>query len=294
MNVLNNLDDFQTGIIIRIIENFNNYTEGFHDSTSIDEANMFLSHLMYDILNTNIYVEEMYIATFKDSSQITFQIVYNTHKMRKNGIEDMGEYIEKSSKSIKLELIRFLDFIYKLYNHGLIVFSDEEEGETDYSVWEKADYKLCQTKGFIVESVFFSSEVFKYFVDKYYTAAIIPSSLLIEYRNNGFQNEGQIQFKRTQLVSKIAIGISLIIGLGSPWLMTKCSKSTIEPVQLEYIINAIPERVDEVRLNQEQMDSITSAIKNISKNNGKTTNEKPGLSGGQCGEDSRIVSSVCH
>lgn len=167
MNVLNNLDDFQKGIIIKILENFNNYTYGFHASASIDEANMFLSHLMYDTLNTNIYVEEMYIATFKDSSQITFQIVYNTHKMRKNGIEDMEGYIEKSSKSIKLELIRFLDFIYKLYNQGLIVFSDEEEGETDYLVWEKADYILCQTKGFIVESVFFSSEVFKYFVDKY-------------------------------------------------------------------------------------------------------------------------------
>ena len=109
---------------------------------------------MYGILNTNIYVEEMYMATFKDSSQITFQIVYNTHKMRENGIEDMEGYIEKSSKSIKLELIRFLDFIYKLYNQGLVVFSDEEEGVTDYSTWEKADYKLCQTS-YIVESVFF-------------------------------------------------------------------------------------------------------------------------------------------
>lgn len=275
MNVLNNLDDFQKGIIIKILNNFNNYTCGSHDSNSIDETNMFLSHLMYDILNTNIYVEEMYIATFKDSSQITFQIVYNTHKMRENGIEDMQGYIEKYSKLIKLELIRFLDFIYKLYNQGLIVFSDEEEGETDYSVWEKADYKLCQTKGFIVESVFFSSGVFKYFVDKYYTAAIIPSPILIEYKNNDFQNEEEIQFKRTQTVSKIAIGISLVIGLGSPWLMTTCSKSTIEPAQLETIINAIPERVDEVRLNQEQMDSITSIIKNISQHNEKSTNENP-------------------
>lgn len=261
MSVLNNLDDFQKGIIIKILDNFHNYSYGFHTSTSIDETNMFLSHLMFDILNTNIYVEEMYIATFKDSSQITFQIVYNTHKMRENGIEDRQEYIEKYSKSIKLELIRFLDLIYKLYNQGLIVFSDEEEGETDYSVWEKADYKLCQTKGFIVESVFFSSGVFKHFVDKYYTAAIIPSPILIEYKNNDFQSEEQIHFKRTQTVSKIAIGISLAIGLGSPWLMTKCSKSSIEPAQLETIINAIPERVDEVRLNQEQMDSITSIIK---------------------------------
>ena len=275
MNVLNNLDDFQKGIIIRILENFNNYICSFHDSNSIDETNMFLSHLMYDILNTNIYVEEMYIATFRDSSQITFQIVYNTCKMRENGIGDIEGYIEKSSKSIKLGLIRFLDFIYKLYNTGLIVFSDEEEDKTDYSAWEKADYKLCQTKGFKVESVFFSSGVFKYFVDKYYTAAIIPSPLLIEYRNNNFQNEEQIQFKRTQLVSKIAIGISLVIGLGSPWLMTECSKSTIKPTQLETIIDAIPERVDEVRINQEQMDSITFAIKNISQNNGKVKNAEP-------------------
>lgn len=276
MNVLNNLDDFQKEILIKILDNFNNYLCDFQASVSIDEANMFLSHLMYGILNKNIYVEEMYIATFKDSSQITFQIVYNTHKMKENGIEDMERYIEKSSKSIKLELIRFLDFVYKLYNQGLIVFSDEEEGETDYSVWEKADYKLCQTKGFIVESVFFSSEVFKYFVDKYYTAAIIPSPLLIEYRNNNFQNEEQIQFKKTQLVSKIAIVISLIIGLGSPWLMTTCSKSTIEPAQLETIISAIPERVDEVKLNQDQIDTIITRLNERKEsNNGKTQNAKP-------------------
>lgn len=196
--------------------------------------------------------------------------------MKENGIEDMERYIEKSSKSIKLELIRFLDFIYKLYNQGLIVFSDEVEGETDYSVWEKADYKLCQNKGFIVECVFFSSEVYKYFVDKYYTAAIIPSPLLIEYRNNKFQNEEQIQFKKTLLVSKIAIVISLIIGLGSPWLMTMCSKSTIEPAQLETIISAIPERVDEVKLNQEQIDTIITKLNERKEsNNGKTKNAKP-------------------
>lgn len=275
MNVLNNLDCFQKRILLRIIENFDNYVSSFSSSASIDETSMFLSFLMYDILNTGMYAEEMYIATDKDYSQIDFEIVFNKPQMKDDGVIDIEEYIDTYTKTTKLELIRFLDFIYKLYTLGLIVFSDEEEEQTEYSVWETHDHKRCISMGFDVRTICFSSAILKDFVDKYYSAAIIPTSTLIDFVNNKYLSEEQIQFKRTQRLSKFAITVSFLIGIGSPWLMTTCSKSTIEPTQLETIINAIPERVDEVRLNQEQMDSIASIIKNTSQHNGKTTNGKP-------------------
>ena len=275
MNVLNNLDSFQKRILSKIIENFNIYTCSFSSSVSIDESCMFLSYLMYDILNTGIYVEEMYIATYKDSSQVNFEIVFDTPQMEADGINDTEEYIYNYVQTTKLELIQFLDFIYQLFNHGLIVFSDEEELETEFSEWASADNQLCKNKGFSIETFSFSSTILKRFVDKCYNAAIIPNSTLIDFVNNKFLSEEQINFRKSQKLGKAAILTSLFIAVISPWLMTTCSKSTIEPMQLETIINAIPERVDEVRLNQEQMDSIISIIKNTSQHNGKTTNEKP-------------------
>lgn len=268
MNVLINLDSFQKRILSKIIENFNNYTCSFSSSASIDETSMFLSFLMHDILNTGMYAEEMYIATDKDCSQISFEIVFNKPQMNEDGVVDIEEYIDMYTKTTKLELIRFLDFIYKLYALGLIVFSDEQEEQTEYSVWETHDNKRCISKGFEVRSIYFSSAILKDFVDKYYCAAIIPTSTLIDFVNNNYLSEEQIQFKKTQRLSKFAIILSFLIGIGSPWLMTKCSKSTIEPVQLEAIINAIPERVDEVKLSQEQLDSIISLMNNKPQYNG--------------------------
>lgn len=58
--------------------------------------------------------------------------------------------------------------------------------------------------------------------------------------------------------------------------MTEFSKTSIEPAQLESIVTAIPERLEEVKINQEQMDSIMTVLnKSIQPNNGKTENAKP-------------------
>lgn len=275
MNALKNIDDFQKRILNRIMDNYTKYNCGFSGPAAIDESCMFVSFLMYDILNEGVYVSEMYISTYKDSSQVNFEIVFDTPQMEVDGISDSKEYIHIYVQIAKLKLIRLLDFLYQLFNHGFIVFSDEEELDTDITEWASADYKLCKTKGFSVEIFSFSSSILKSFVNKYYNAAIIPTSTLIEFIKNDFLWEEQIQFKKNQRLSITAIIAAFIIGLGSPVLMTKCSTSTIKPEQIQSIINAIPEQVDEVKLKQEQIDSIISAIKNKPQYNGQTENEKP-------------------
>lgn len=105
---------------------------------------------------------------------------------------------------------------------------------------------------------------------------IIPSPQLINYRNNKFRTPEQRRFNVNSIISIAAIIISFIIGIGSPWLMTEFSKTSIEPAQLESIVTAIPERLEEVKINQEQMDSIMTVLnKSIQPNNGKTENAKP-------------------
>ena len=153
------------------------------------------------------------------------------------------------------------DKSWNLFNTGNITSHEKER-------WTKNGIKFY-------EEILKSRKIFDT-LSELHNCRIIPSPQLINYRNNKFRTPEQRRFNVNSIISIAAIIISFIIGIGSPWLMTEFSKTSIEPAQLESIVTAIPERLEEVKINQEQMDSIMTVLnKSIQPNNGKTENAKP-------------------
>ena len=238
MSYISNLDEFQKDILNDIVSNYKVYINQLDHSTYQSETSMFLSYLMYDTLKRNNYqhVVEMYLATYKDSAQINLEIVYNTPLMENEGILDLKKQIKSITNTTKFRLIKFLDFIFKLYSQGLVVFSNEEEEQTEYRAWVKADYKLCKAKGYTIETTYFCSSELKNIVDKYYCSAIIPTQTLIDLVDNQYLSNDDIKFIKSQRLGKLGIISSFIIAILSPWLMTKCSYTKIDNTQFDKMI----------------------------------------------------------
>lgn len=278
MSSLSHLDEFQKDIMKKIVANYKAYIENLNHGNPDDEVSMFFSILMYDTLKSKDYfhVEEAHIVT-SNNTEIDFEIVYNKPLMVEDGQLDIDNLIDSETKSIKIKLIRFLDFILKLYNQGFIVLSDEEDEPTKEEAWERADYKNCINKGYKVELICFSSSRLKEFVDKYYHAAIIPTQLLIDFVKNKYLSNDEVKFRKSQRLGKIAILSSVLIAIASPLMMTKCSSSKINKTQFEKIINSIhvADSINGSQSNQiiMQLDSVKTEVRKIQKNE-KTTNEK--------------------
>lgn len=177
----------------------------------------------------------------------------------------------------KAEFISRATFVKSLFNANLIFF-EEDKGCEMHKFKEETEEKREELKkeGFSFYPEIIKSESVYSFLKRYFWSRIIPSSSLIKYRQCGFLTPEQKRHHRDLSVSTFGIVTAILIAMLSPWLMTKCSNTTIEQRQIESIIKAIPTRVDEVRINQCQLDSLYKVIdKSTNKIHGKTKNEKP-------------------
>lgn len=165
-----------------------------------------------------------------------------------------------------IQLIQSIYFIRQLYENRLILLLRDWENnhtEKEFNPNDSIPYYFKDNS--ILEFIQFVRE-----------CEILPTEELIQLCNQKFRTPEQIRFRINSIISWIAIGASFLIGILSPWLMTNFSKTSIERTQLDTILNAIPRQVDEVKLNQEQMDSILIILnKRKEPNNEKAQNAKP-------------------
>lgn len=212
-----------------------------------------------------------------DDDNVSVCYTFSPNMIKKLPNEDdfdvLDRYVntERTSLIYKITLLKWLyesgyvflidDKSWNLFNTGNITSHDKEQ-------WTKYGIKFY-------EETLKSRKIFDT-LSEFHNCRIIPSPQLINYRNNKFRTPEQRRFNVNSTISVAAIIVSFIIGIGSPWLMTKFSKTSIESAQLESIITAIPKQLEEVKLNQEQMDSIITILNKIDKpDNGQTENEKP-------------------
>lgn len=212
-----------------------------------------------------------------DDDNVSVCYTFSPNMIKKLPNEDdfdaLDRYVntERTSLIYKITLLKWLyesgyvflidDKSWNLFNTGNITSHDKEQ-------WTKYGIKFY-------EETLKSRKIFDT-LSEFHNCRIIPSPQLINYRNNKFRTPEQRRFNVNSTISVAAIIVSFIIGIGSPWLMTKFSKTSIESAQLESIITAIPKQLEEVKLNQEQMDSIITILNKIDKpDNGQTQNAKP-------------------
>lgn len=212
-----------------------------------------------------------------DDDNVSVCYTFSPNMIKKLPNEDdfdaLDRYVntERTSLIYKITLLKWLyesgyvflidDKSWNLFNTGNITSHDKEQ-------WTKYGIKFY-------EETLKSRKIFDT-LSEFHNCRIIPSPQLINYRNNKFRTPEQRRFNVNSTIYVAAIIVSFIIGIGSPWLMTKFSKTSIESAQLESIITAIPKQLEEVKLNQEQMDSIITILNKIDKpDNGQTENAKP-------------------
>lgn len=214
----------------------------------------------------------------ENDSDVEVYYIYAPKLIKVVGDEDEYDAEERFLKIKKSEFIFKISLLKSLLDSGYIFLIDDK----DWNLFNTGkitenDQKRWKENGIRYHKEIIKSKVLFDFISKFHSSTIIPSPQLISYKNNKFRTPEQERFRTNNRYSKIAIGLSFLIGVGSPLLMTKCSTTSIDSNQLDTILNAIPKQVDEVKLNKEQMDSVITIINNIAQpyNNGKITNEKP-------------------
>lgn len=213
----------------------------------------------------------------ENDSDVEVYYIFNPKLIDKNDNEDDYHAEERFLKIKKTEFIYKITLLKSLFDSGYINLIDDKNWNlfftgkiTDY------DKERWVKNGIHYRHEIIKSQMIFDFISQFHSCTIIPSPQLINYRYNRFRTPEQRRFRINSILSWIAIGVSILIGIGSPWLMTRFSKTSIEQAQIEAILDAIPKQVEDVKINQEQIDSIIMVLnKGMNKNNGQTQNAKP-------------------
>lgn len=211
----------------------------------------------------------------ENDSDVEVYYIFDPKLVDKNDSDDDYDAEERFLKIKKAEFIYKITLLKALFDSGYISLIDDKDWNLFFTgKITDIDKERWSENGIRYHREIIKSQMIFDFISQFHSCTIIPSPQLINYRYNGFRTPEQRRFRLSNIFSWIAIGVSILIGIGSPWLMTRFSKTSIEQAQLEAILDAIPEQVEEVKLNQQQMDSIITVLNKRININGPTQNAK--------------------
>lgn len=212
----------------------------------------------------------------ENDSDVEVYYIFDPRLVDKNDSEDDYDAEERFLKIKKAEFIYKITILKALFDSGCISLIDDKDWNLFFTgEITDLDKERWSENGIRYHREIIKSQMIFDFISQFHSCTIIPSPQLINYRYNEFRTPEQRRFRLNNIFSWIAIGVSILIGIGSPWLMTRFSKTSIEQAQLEAILDAIPKQVEEVKLNQQQMDSIITVLNKRININGQTKNAKP-------------------
>ena len=212
----------------------------------------------------------------ENDSDVEVYYIFDPRLVDKNDSEDDYDAEERFLKIKKAEFIYKITILKALFDSGCISLIDDKDWNLFFTgEITDLDKERWSENGIRYHREIIKSQMIFDFISQFHSCTIIPSPQLINYRYNEFRTLEQRRFRLNNIFSWIAIGVSILIGIGSPWLMTRFSKTSIEQAQLEAILDAIPKQVEEVKLNQQQMDSIITVLNKRININGQTKNAKP-------------------
>lgn len=268
MNILDSASATEKELVRRIVDNYRGGYENIKaDKHSIiDSPGCWLHSLFYDF---NLSGSSCCINFSNKDDQLLATYVLP----KGNDASEFFQHIniKKASFFEQIAFLKLLSknnliFFEKNYDCGLTKFSKHSDHDVDK--WEKHGLRYY-------DEIIKNKDIFD-FLNTYYWSCVIPSSILCDYKDNGFKTIEAQRHRENAILTRVGILSAFLIALFSPWLMTKYSKTSIDSYQLDKILNAIPKQVDEIKLNKEQMDSVITIINKIAQpHNGKTNNEKP-------------------
>ena len=268
MNYLESLSSNERYIVSEIIENWKKISLS-------DSFGMPLYVLLEKLVQHDcIKIEKVaYQIDPIDGGEINIHLIFRTQYIEEIFGKDHELQFEKHVAQTIKKLLIGCSFIQKLHQDGLIYCPEESFDPSTFDEWDVPCDKYPKSN-YIWKTSSICSKGLAKFLDSFLQSSICPSYQLINFCDNNFETPEQIRFKKSQCLSKIGILTAIFISVFSPWLMTKCSHTTIEQSQFDSIINTIPSAVEEVRISKMQLDSLIMAIKPDA-TNGKVENAKP-------------------
>lgn len=255
MNILDSISDIEKELIIRIVDNYRcSYNKIKEDSKSIfNSPGCWLHSLFFDI-NFN-----------ENSCSISFT--------RKDGKLQATFVLKKENDSnvffqrINLKKATFFEqiFFLKLLQQANLIFFEEDYdcGLHDFTEHSKHDLEKWDENGLKHYDIDIkNNEVFA-FINKYYWAKVIPSTILQDFRDKKFKTVDARRHKTNRRLSIAGIITAILIALISPFLMSKCSNTHIEDKQHNEIIESIKNSRTIIITNPSKQDTIINNTKKI-------------------------------
>lgn len=273
---LETLDDKAKEIVSTIVDSYVIGEKQITNGTNnyLNDAGIFVHALFVDFNGKDLCNISFHKT---DDDNVSVCYTFSPEMIKKRPNEDDYDALDRYVNTERISLIYKITLLKWLYESGYVFLIDDKS----WNLFNTGSISSHDKERWTNDGIKFYEEILKSknifdTLSEFHNCRIIPSPQLINYRNNKFCTPEQRRFKINSIISVAAIIVSFIIGVGSPWLMTKFSKTSIEPTQIESIINAIPKQLEEVKLNQEQMDSIIKILnKKEEQNNGQTKNAKP-------------------
>lgn len=133
---------------------------------------------------------------------------------------------------IQTKALQIINFLFQLYKEGLIILPEFALSKM-YRIYKGSTFDKNKDMFYPIKN----NEI-NVFISKAYYSHLCPTLTLINFSDK-FETAEQKRFSKNVKLGYSGIIAALIIALGSPWLMTKFSKTTIEDRQFNDIIYAI-------------------------------------------------------
>ncbi len=265
MNILDSASQTEKELVLRIVDNYRGtYKNMQADCNSIfGSPGCWLHSLFYD---SNLSPLSCNIIFSDNNGRLWATFVLSKE-------EDANDFFQR----INLKKASFIEQIYflknLLYNNLIYFEKDYDCGLRPYNDHSEHDLAKWSANGLkYYDEEIKNHDIFD-FLNKFYWSRVIPSSTLMIYRDHKFKTVDARRHRTNSWLSRAGIASAFVIALGSPWLMTKCSKSHIEDKQYNLLIESINKVYRDSKIDTPTSDTIL-VIKSP-QINGQTENAKP-------------------
>lgn len=224
-NVLEYLDPNTKLVIKQIVEKFEKDIELYSNNNHTQTNGIGITFI--ELINSITHCE---ILSDKDNS---FGIKFKHKDNNFDSVREAVCYHGNNGFILQTKVLQILDFIIKLHNEGIILFTDVNTSKSKPK-YKGAAHEDCGTMFFPIHNSRINE-----FISEIYYSHIVPTTSLIGFKKRGYKTAEQDRFEDAQCTSNIGIIVALVIAAVSPLLMTHCSISTINSEQFDSLIKEI-------------------------------------------------------
>lgn len=190
MDPLFNINESSKSIIYTIVTEHENYKKLINDGCACP-------HAMPGITLSNLFHDNECMLNILEGfdGKLVLEIVFSKE-------DDIGLSNNKISINHskfggikKFKFIEQLKYVMSLYENGYIYFSEEGNSEIPRinTITERSEFYKADSLNFMIWFIDYPS--LNKFVKKFYYATVIPTTLLIDFYNNGYKTVDQIRYQ---------------------------------------------------------------------------------------------------